>query len=317
MENSVVTEIPVVASSDGRNSIHPDEIIIKKDLQNFITPLSEDSKEQLEENIKLNGCLDPLTLWEQENDDLVLIDGHNRYDICKRNDIPFKVRILHFHNVDEAKDWMINHQLGRRNLNPDQLSYFRGLKYERMKKKRGGYDKVLSSGQSGDKTSEVLAREFNVSDRTILRDAEFAKGIEIIAKSNPSLKNDILLGRVKVKKSDVQLLAQVKNLKEVGKIKNEADLYNKAQAIRKNKKAQKTAQNAAYEGESLQEAAEIPKIKEPVFSTKEDRIMRIKGNIISAINKGIQNQDKKALKNAKDYLKKLEDELFGKVKLTS
>lgn len=317
MENSIITEIPVVASNNGRKSIHPDEIIVKSDLQNFITPLSDDSREQLEENIKLNGCLDPLTLWEQDNGDLALIDGHNRYDICQRNDIPFKVRILHFHNVDEAKDWMINHQLGRRNLNPDQLSYFRGLKYERMKKKRGGYDKVLSSGQTGDKTSEVLAREFNVSDRTILRDAEFAKGIEIIAKSNPKLKNDILLGRVKVKKSDVQLLAQIKNPREVGKIKNEADLYNKAQIIRKNKKAQKTAQNTAYEEERMQEGAGTLKMKEPVFSTKEDRIMRIKGSIISAINKGIQNQDKKALKNAKGYLKKLEDELFGKVKFSS
>ncbi len=317
MENSVIMEIPVVTSSNGRESIHFDDIVVKSDLQNFITPLSEDSKEQLEENIKLNGCLDPLTLWEQENGDLVLIDGHNRYDICQRNDIPFKVRILQFNNVDEAKDWMINHQLGRRNLNPDQLSYFRGLKYERMKKKRGGYDKVLSSGQSGDKTSEILAREFNVSDRTILRDAEFAKGIEIIAKSNPQLKNDILLGRVKVKKSDVQLLAQVKNTRQIGKIKNEADLYNKAQAIRKSKETDKRTQSSLYEEERIQQATDELKLKEPIFTTKEDRIQRIKGNIISAINKGIQKQDKKALKNAKNYLKKLEDELFGKVKLTS
>lgn len=313
MEHNVIADVPVIDSHDGRESIHPDEIIIKKELQDFITPLSEDAKEQLEENIKLNGCLDPLTLWHQSNGDLVLVDGHNRYEICTRNDIPFRVRILRFHNVDEAKDWMINHQLGRRNLNPDQLSYFRGLKYERMKKKRGGYDKVLSSGQSGDKTSEILAREFNVSDRTILRDAEFAKGIELIAQSNPKLKNDILLGRVKVKKSDVQLLAQAKNAKDIGKIKNEADLYNKAQNIRKAKKTQKGTDADAIANQE----ADALKIKEPVFSTKEDRVMRIKGNIISAINKSIQNKDKKSLKNAKSYLKKLEDELFGKVKLSS
>ncbi len=317
MENQVSTELPVIDSYDGRSNIHSEEIVIKKELQDFITPLSDDSKEQLEENIKLNGCLDPLTLWHQENDDLVLVDGHNRYDICTRNDISFRVRILKFTNIDEAKDWMINHQLGRRNLNPDQLSYFRGLKYERMKKKRGGYDKVLSSGQSGDKTSEILAREFNVSDRTILRDAEFAKGIEFIAKTNPGLKNDILLGRVKVKKSDVQLLAQVKNPKEIGKIKNEADIFNKAQNIRRSKKAQKNQADEQMGQEHMDEAVEYLKIKEPVFSTKEDRIMRIKGNIISSINKSIQKQDKKSLKNAKGYLKKLEDELFGKVKLSS
>ncbi len=312
MENNVITEIPVVDNHDGRESIRFEEIVVKKDLQDFITPLSEDSKKQLEENIKLNGCLDPLTIWQQANDDLVLVDGHNRYDICQRNDILFKVRILQFKNAEDAKDWMINHQLGRRNLNPDQLSYFRGLKYERMKKKRGGYDKVLSSGQTGDKTSEVLAREFNVSDRTILRDAEFAKGIEIIARTNLKLKNDILLGRVKVKKSDVQLLAQLKDLREVGKIKNEADLYNKAQNIRRERQAQKT-------GVDIEEMASAngTGIKEPVFSTREDRLTRIKGNIISSINKSIQKKDKKALRDAKKYLKKLEDELFGKVKLSS
>ncbi len=236
MEDSLLNEIQVVSDSEEPKTIHFDEIKVKSELQNFITPLSEDSREQLEENIKLNGCLDPLTLWEKKGGDLVLVDGHNRYQICSQHDIPFKVRIIRFGSEEEAKDWMINHQLGRRNLNPDQLSYFRGLKYERMKKKRGGYDKVLSSGQSGDKTSEVLAREFNVSDRTILRDAEFAKGIEIIARANPKMKNDILLGRIKVKKSDVQTLAQVKDLRQIGKIKNEADLYNKAQTIRKQKK---------------------------------------------------------------------------------
>lgn len=239
MEESLLSEIQVISDNGNDKSIHYNDIKVKSELQNFITPLSEDSREQLEENIKLNGCLDPLTLWDKKNGDLVLVDGHNRYQICSKHDIPFRVRVIRFGSEEEAKDWMINHQLGRRNLNPDQLSYFRGLKYERMKKKRGGYDKVLSSGQSGDKTSEVLAREFNVSDRTILRDAEFAKGIEIIAKGNPKMKNDILLGRIKVKKSDVQTLAQVKDMRQIGKIKNEADLYNKAKSIRKEKEAQK------------------------------------------------------------------------------
>ena len=312
MEESLLNEIQVVTNDGEPKTIHFDEIQIRSDLQNFITPLSEDSREQLEENIKLNGCLDPLTIWERKEEELVLVDGHNRYQICSKHDIPFKVRILRFNSEEEAKDWMINHQLGRRNLNPDQLSYFRGLKYERMKKKRGGYDKVLSSGQSGDKTSEVLAREFNVSDRTILRDAEFAKGIEIIARSNPSMKNDILLGRIKVKKSDVQTLAQVKDMRQVGKIKNEADLYNKAQTIRKEKEAIKADKAQKEMDERVNEAIDTIKSSEPVFANKEERLKRIKANIVSSVNKTIQQKDKSSLKEAKAYLKRLEDELFGK-----
>jgi len=312
MEESLLSEIQVITDNGSSEYINYDDIKVKSELQNFITPLSEDSREQLEENIKLNGCLDPLTLWNKKNGDLVLVDGHNRYQICTKHDIPFRVRIIKFGSEEEAKDWMINHQLGRRNLNPDQLSYFRGLKYERMKKKRGGYDKVLSSGQSGDKTSEVLAREFNVSDRTILRDAEFAKGIELIAKGNPKMKNDILLGRIKVKKSDVQTLAQVKDLRQVGKIKNEADLFNKAKAIRQEKEAHKAQKAQAELDERVNEAIETIKGSEPVFTNKEDRIKRIKANIVSSVNKTIQQKDKNSLKEAKAYLKRLEDELFGK-----
>ena len=312
MEESLLNEIQVVSDTEKSKTIHFDDIHVRSELQNFITPLSEDSREQLEENIKLNGCLDPLTLWERNNGELVLVDGHNRYQICSSHDIPFKVRIIRFGSEEEAKDWMINHQLGRRNLNPDQLSYFRGLKYERMKKKRGGYDKVLSSGQSGDKTSEVLAREFNVSDRTILRDAEFAKGIEIIAKGNPQMKNDILLGRIKVKKSDVQTLAQVKDLRQIGKIKNEADLFNKAKNIRKEKEAHKAEKAQKEMDERVNDALETIKNNEPIFTNKEDRIKRIKANLLSSVNKTIQQKDKSALKEAKAYLKRLEDELFGK-----
>ena len=308
-----LAEVIVVANDGSEKTFDFDDIRINSDIKTFITPLTADSKQQLEQNIKQNGCLDPLTVWDKGNDNYVLVDGHNRHDICQRNNIPFKIRLVKFKSMEEAKDWMLNHQLGRRNLNPDQLSYFRGLKYERMKKKRGGYDKVLSSGQSGDKTSEVLAKEFNVSDRTILRDAEFAKGIEMIARANPQLKNDILLGNVKVKKGDVQLLAQIKDLRQIGgKIKNEADLYNKAQAIRRSREDKKVQQQAQQEEERLRAAAEASGIKEPVFSTKEDRLTRIKGNIISAINKSIQKQDKQSLKSAQKYLKDLESELFGR-----
>ncbi|MFP4094261.1 MAG: ParB N-terminal domain-containing protein [Cyclobacteriaceae bacterium] len=312
MEQSVLNEIQVVSDSGTPENIHFEDIQIKAELQNFITPLSEDSRQQLEENIVMNGCLDPLTLWDRKNSELVLVDGHNRYAICQKHGIPFKVRIIRFKTEEEAKDWMINHQLGRRNLNPDQLSYFRGLKYERMKKKRGGYDKVLSSGQSGDKTSEVLAREFNVSDRTILRDAEFAKGIEMIAKTNPQLKNDILLGRVKVKKSDVQTLAQVKDLRQIGKIKNEKDLYNKAVSLRKEKESQKEEKRDKEIEDRINTAVETIRSNDAVFTTKEERIKRIKANIVSSVNKTIQQKDKNSLKEAKAYLKRLEEELFGK-----
>ncbi len=64
--------------------------------------------------------------------------------------------------------------------------------------------------------------------------------------------------------------------------------------------------------ERVSEALETIKSSEPVFANKEDRVKRIKANLVSAVNKTIQQKDKTALKEAKAYLKRLEDELFGK-----
>ncbi|GEM_PF-1454606 len=313
MEDTAMQEAVIIGDNGSEvGTVSTGDIQVQSELKRFIPPLTADSKQQLEQNIKHNGCLDPLTVWKKSNSEFVLIDGHNRLDICQRNGIPFKVRLHAFSSKEQAKDWMLNHQLGRRNLNPDQLSYFRGLKYERMKKKRGGYDKVLSSGQSGDKTSEILAKEFNVSDRTILRDAEFAKGLELIGRTNPELKHDILSGNVKVKKGDVQLIAQEKDARKVSNIKNAADLYNRAQAIRRAKQANKEKQAMMEEDARIKDASDELKLKDPVFSSKEERLQMHKGRIISAINKAISRKDKASLKQAKDYLKRIEDELFGK-----
>ncbi|MGB3586583.1 MAG: ParB N-terminal domain-containing protein [Tunicatimonas sp.] len=313
MEDTAMQEAVIIGDNGSEvGTVSTGDIQVQSELKRFIPPLTADSKQQLEQNIKHNGCLDPLTVWKKTDGELVLIDGHNRLEICQRNGISFKVRLHTFTSKEQAKDWMLNHQLGRRNLNPDQLSYFRGLKYERMKKKRGGYDKVLSSGQSGDKTSEILAKEFNVSDRTILRDAEFAKGLELIGRTNPELKHDILSGNVKVKKGDVQLIAQEKDARKVSNIKNAADLYNRAQAIRRAKQAHKDKQAMMEEDARIKDASDELKLKDPVFSSKEERLQMHKGRIISAINKAISRKDKASLKQAKDYLKRIEDELFGK-----
>lgn len=88
-------------------------IVIREVFKKLISPLSEEEYSLLEESICKEGCRDPLTLWEN-----ILIDGHNRYEICKKHDIPFETRKLAFKNEDEAKTWIITNQIARRNLIP-------------------------------------------------------------------------------------------------------------------------------------------------------------------------------------------------------
>ena len=280
------------------------DLVLEKQLEDLIIPLNKEEFSQLESNILKEGCREALIAWKKEKK-LILIDGHNRYKICCKHSIPFKVRELRFENIEEAKIWMLNNQLGRRNLNPDQMSYYRGLKYLGLKRKKGGYENVQSKGQNEPSTAESLSQEFNVSESTIKRDAKYAEGLEIITKSNPTLKNDILNGETKLKKSDVALLTQSEDGQNI-KFKNAADLHNKLDVIKDS--VFNDIENSLNEIEEkrVKAAQALLKESEPIFQSKDDRIQNIKGRIISMMNKAIRNKDLTALGDMKKLIDKLE-----------
>lgn len=91
------------------------EIVIDPEFESLIFPLQQEEKEQLESNLVAEGCRDPLVLWAGHG---IILDGHNRYEICTRLGIKFKTFEKEFADRSEAKLWMIHNQLGRRNLQP-------------------------------------------------------------------------------------------------------------------------------------------------------------------------------------------------------
>ena len=86
-------------------------IVIDKEFQSLIPALTTDEYRGLEESILSEGCRDALVLWGD-----TLIDGHNRYSICKKHDIPFKTIQREFTDRNTAIEWIILNQFGRRNL---------------------------------------------------------------------------------------------------------------------------------------------------------------------------------------------------------
>lgn len=198
-----------------------ERIVIRTDFKDLIEEPKPEELEQLEENILKEGVRDPIVIWPVDNQ-FVLIDGHNRFSICQRHKLEFPFKKIEFASDDEAKDWMIKNQLGRRNLSPAQQSYLRGLRYNQEKSQ--GKRSDLTSGQNDQKletesTAVSLAKEYNVSPKTIVRDAEFAKGVETIGKKDPELKKKILKGKSPISKGKIQSLA--KNPEKVESILNE------------------------------------------------------------------------------------------------
>lgn len=193
------------------------QITVLEELRQFITPLSTEEFAILESNILNMGCKDPLAIWETTNKEAgindseeaayVLIDGHNRFTICKKYNIDYKIVLLAFDNIEKVKDYMIDFQLGRRNLTPEQMSFFRGLRYNREKGSKGKYDR----DEGGFDISMQLAQEYKVSQRTIKNDGNFAKGI---AKLTPELQQQVLGGITTLNRTIIQDIGKRDDIQE-------------------------------------------------------------------------------------------------------
>ena len=57
---------------------------IDPEFKAIIPPLQSDERALLEQSIRAEGCRDAIVVW-----DGTIIDGHNRYEICSRFDVPF------------------------------------------------------------------------------------------------------------------------------------------------------------------------------------------------------------------------------------
>ena len=91
-------------------------IVINEELQKYIDPLTPNEYAALERSLLAEGCRDALVLWGE-----VLIDGHNRYEICRKYDLPFKtVHNDSFKSLEDVLLWMIDNQLGRRSVSDFQ-----------------------------------------------------------------------------------------------------------------------------------------------------------------------------------------------------
>jgi hypothetical protein len=92
------------------------QIKINEVLRSYIEPLTEAEYQALERSILVEGCRDALVLWED-----VLVDGHNRYQICQQHGVPFKaIENTSFRSLDDVKLWMIDNNLGRRSISDYQ-----------------------------------------------------------------------------------------------------------------------------------------------------------------------------------------------------
>jgi ParB-like chromosome segregation protein Spo0J len=195
------------------------EFKIDPEFQAMMVPLSDHQRTQLEANLLKNKNCDPLTVWKEEG---VLLDGHNRYEICERLGIPYTIKEISLPDRPAAVAWIRENQVGRRNLMPEGLSYLRGKHYHDAKQEHGGVHDTKT--KDGKKTEEVLAALYKTSPKTIRNDAKFAAALDKMVevdKVHEQFKIAVLQREVKITRGQVVRLSKMDE-KEQYRIAEEA-----------------------------------------------------------------------------------------------
>ncbi len=168
-------------------------IKIDNKFKSLIPPLEEEEYKTLKKSIINEGCREPLTLWNG-----IIIDGHNRYKICHNNKIKFKTINKKFKDENEVILWMIDNQLGRRNINKWNRIIL-ALKKENILKSIAEINLKISTGGKNSSTLPNSAKSIDVRDEI----AKIAKvGHDTIWKAKYIVKKAPKEMKKKLKKGD-------------------------------------------------------------------------------------------------------------------
>lgn len=91
--------------------------VILPEMAELLPPLSAEQLDALEADLIKNGCYSPIIV----NEDMVVIDGHNRQALCEKHGLPYTMTVFSFEDLLEAKQWALDTQKGRRNLEKWEL----------------------------------------------------------------------------------------------------------------------------------------------------------------------------------------------------
>jgi len=192
------------------------ELQIDPEFKRLIKPLQTKEYLQLENNIIMDGCRDAIITWNG-----IIIDGHNRYEICHRHNIPFRIHEMEFDCRESVLSWICANQLGRRNISEETRKYLIGVQYHTDKvaaSKRNSrgvnqyncddfiqpdmtseeYERALNKN-----TADRIADENHISHGTVQKYAIYSAALDEIKEIEPELVERILSGDIKISHKNV------------------------------------------------------------------------------------------------------------------
>ncbi len=179
-----------------------EDLIIDKEFEELLPVLTPEEFNRLEKSVVKNGMLDPIKVWEEPcTGKYIIIDGHNRYKILKKNNLVcpnwniYTITETTLKTRDDVKRWMLEQQLGRRNLSEAE-------KYEIVQKFKSVFEQKAKKNQSlGGKGSANLPKvdtRKEMAKATGVSEGTYRKMDVVMKSDNEDLKQKLREKKVSV-----------------------------------------------------------------------------------------------------------------------
>lgn len=143
------------------------ELRIVPELESYLRPHTAEESADLEQAMRKNGLQSPIVYWR----DGIIIDGHNRYHLCKKLGIPLRYIEVpqELNTIEEVKLWMDENQLeGKGRIDTPE---------ERRERRASILKRKLALGKDVQEAVMEVAEATGLTPRTIYRDLEIDRAV--------------------------------------------------------------------------------------------------------------------------------------------
>ena len=157
------------------------ELDIDKDICAVLDPLTPDEYAKLESSIlEKRQIREAIVVWKVKAHGKlkrIIVDGHHRYSVCKKHGIKPKIEVMSFASKVAAKVWLLENQVGRRNMTEFQkieatLKLKEVYVAQAKQNQRAGGGAVRQKSDKPLRVDEMLGERVGVS-RSRIRESEY------------------------------------------------------------------------------------------------------------------------------------------------
>ena len=195
---------------------------IDPEFKSLMHPLSEKEFLSLRESLLDGKAAYPIAAW---ND--YLVDGYERYMICRQENLPYHVHRIGFSNREHVITWICREQLKKENLPIERFRYLIGKRYETERIVRKVSNSEANSqiihnklqNTNSYQTALKLGKEYSLSHNTVYKYGVYSRMVDIIMEKDGDLAQKILSGKLRISHENIIELSRLpqENIKRLNK----------------------------------------------------------------------------------------------------